>query len=155
MKPRRALIVTTVLAVAFVVSGFSRPSVVAGVGPAVAAQQLTIWDGVFTTEQATRGEKIYADGCARCHGEGLQGVEAAPALTGPTFYAMWEGETLDALFERMRSSMPQDAPGSLSRAQNADVLAYMLKTGGYPAGQAALDPQAGALARIKVLMYRP
>jgi len=51
--------------------------------------------------------------------------------------------------------MPQDAPGSLSRPQNADVLAYMLKTANYPAGQTALDPQAGGLTRIKVLMYRP
>jgi mono/diheme cytochrome c family protein len=123
-------------------------------GP-VLAQQLTTWDGVFTAEQASRGEKIYLERCARCHGDGMQGVESAPALSGTTFYATWEGETLDALFERMRASMPQDAPGSLSRAQNADILAHMLKTGGYPAGNAALDPQAGALARIKVLMYRP
>jgi len=142
---RRLGCVVMVAAAAGVMSGFSRPG----------RQQLTIWDGVFTIEQATRGEKTYADRCARCHGDGLQGAEAAPALTGPVFYANWEGETLDALFERMRSSMPQDAPGSLSRAVNADVLAYMLATGNYPAGQTALDPQAGGLTRIKVLMYRP
>ena len=128
----------------YVVSGFSRTQ-----------QQLTIWDGVYTTEQAARGEKLYADRCAKCHGEGLQGVEMAPALTGTTFYANWEGETLDALFERMRRSMPLDAPGSLSRAENADLLAHMLKVGGYPAGQSPLDAQGGALARFKVLMYRP
>jgi mono/diheme cytochrome c family protein len=141
----RLVCAVIVAAAACVVYGFSRP----------ALQQLTIWDGVFTTEQATRGGKIYADRCARCHGNGLQGAEAAPALTGPAFYGNWEGETLDALFERMRSSMPQDAPGSLSRAVNADVLAYMLETASYPAGQTALDPQAGALTRITVLMYRP
>jgi mono/diheme cytochrome c family protein len=129
--------------------------VVAGVSGPLSGQPLTTWDGVFTAAQASRGEKIYAERCARCHGDGLQGVESAPALTGTTFYATWEGETLDALFERMRSSMPQDAPGSLSRAQNADILAHMLKAGGYPAGQTALDPQAGALMRIRVLMYRP
>jgi mono/diheme cytochrome c family protein len=130
-------------------------AIVVALGYGVGAQQITIWDGVFTAEQASRGEKVYADRCARCHGDGMQGVEAAPALTGTTFYQTWDGETLDALYERMRSSMPQDAPGSLSRAQNADILAHMLKTGGYPAGQTALDPQAGALMRIKVVMYRP
>jgi S-disulfanyl-L-cysteine oxidoreductase SoxD len=135
------------------IAGYSSSAL--GVSPPTFAQQLTIWDGVFTAEQASRGEKIYADRCARCHGDGLQGVESAPALTGTAFYSTWDGEMLDALFERMRSSMPQDAPGSLSRAQNADILAHMLKTGGYPAGQAALDPQAGALMRIKVSMYKP
>ena len=119
------------------------------------AQQLTTWDGVFTFEQAARGEKVYAERCARCHGDGLQGVESAPALTGTTFYATWEGETLDALFERMRSSMPQDAPGSLSRAQNADILAHMLKVGGFPAGDVPLDGQAGALTQIKFVTYKP
>jgi mono/diheme cytochrome c family protein len=143
---RRLTLIAIVVALPYGVAGLSRP---------LTAQQLTTWDGVFTAEQAGRGEKVYAERCARCHGDGLQGVESAPALTGTTFYATWEGETLDALFERMRSSMPADAPGSLSRAQNADILALMLKTGGYPAGQTALDPQAGALTRIKVLMYRP
>jgi S-disulfanyl-L-cysteine oxidoreductase SoxD len=142
----RLTMIAIVVALVYVGAAFRRPTF---------AQQLTIWDGVFTAEQASRGEKIYAERCARCHGDGLQGVESAPALTGTTFYANWEGETLDALFERMRSSMPQDAPGSLSRAQNADILAHMLKIGGYPAGQTTLDPQAGALTRIKVLMYRP
>jgi cytochrome c len=150
----RLLSIAICAAITYVVSGFSRTEHVVS-GFSRTSQQLTIWDGVFTTEQAARGEKIYAERCARCHGDGLQGVEAAPALTGPAFYGNWEGETLDALFERMRSSMPQEAPGSLSRAQNADVLAHVLKIGGYPAGQMALDPQAGGLTRVKVLMYRP
>jgi cytochrome c len=121
----------------------------------VAAQQVTVWDGVFTREQADRGEKLYADRCARCHGDTLQGVESAPALVGSTFYNNWEGEMLDALFERMRTSMPQDRPGSLTRAENADILAYMLNTAAYPAGKMTLDAQGGALTRVKILMYRP
>jgi len=120
-----------------------------------AQEQKTIWDGVYTEEQATRGAEVYAGKCAMCHGDSLGGVEAAPPLTGPSFYANWEGESLNALFERIRMSMPLDNPGSLSRAQNADVLAHMLKIGGYPAGNAPIDGQAGTLTAIKVLTYKP
>jgi mono/diheme cytochrome c family protein len=120
-----------------------------------AQQPRTVWDGLYTEEQAARGDVLYADRCARCHGDTLAGMEAAPALTGTAFYSNWEGEPLEALFERMRSSMPQDKPGSLSRAQNADLLAHMLRVGGYPAGTTALDGQAGALAQVTIRMYRP
>ena len=120
-----------------------------------AGQQLTVWDGVYTREQSDRGEKIYADRCARCHGDVLQGIEAAPALVGQSFYANWDGETLDKLFERMRTSMPQDRPGSLTRTENADVLAYLLRAADFPTGTMTLDAQGGALTRVKVVMYRP
>ena len=117
--------------------------------------QKTVWDGVYTEEQAKRGSDVYAEKCAMCHGDSLGGVESAPALTGPAFYANWEGESLNALFERIRMSMPQDNPGSLSRAQNADIVAHILRAGGYPAGSMPLDGQAGALTPIKVLTYKP
>ena len=120
-----------------------------------AQAQKTVWDGVYTEEQAKRGADTYAEKCSMCHGDSLGGVESAPALTGPGFYANWEGETLNALFERIRMSMPQDNPGSLSRAQNADIIAHMLRVGGYPAGGTALEGQAGALTAIKVLTYKP
>jgi mono/diheme cytochrome c family protein len=117
--------------------------------------QKTTWDGVYTEEQAKRGAEAYAEKCAACHGDGLGGVEAAPALTGPVFYGTWEGETLDALLERIRTSMPLDSPGSLSRAQNADIVAHMLKVGGYPAGTTPLDGRAGAQVGVRVLTYKP
>jgi mono/diheme cytochrome c family protein len=117
--------------------------------------QKTVWDGVYSEEQAKRGAETYAQKCGMCHGDGLGGVEAAPPLTGPGFYGNWEGETLNALFERIRMTMPLDNPGSLSRAQNADVIAHMLKVGGYPAGTTELDGQAGALSAIRVLTYKP
>jgi len=122
----------------------------------MAAQQpRTVWDGIYTDEQATRGETLYAERCAKCHGDTLGGQESAPALTGTTFYSNWEGEMLEPLFDRVRTTMPQDKPGSLSRAQNADILAYMLKAGGYPAGATPLTGQAGAMAAITIRMYKP
>ena len=115
----------------------------------------TVWDGLYSGEQATRGQMLYAERCARCHGDTLAGMESAPALTGTSFYSNWEGEALEALFDRMRSTMPQDKPGSLSRAQNADILAHMLHTGGFPAGPMPLDGQAGALSTITIRLYKP
>jgi quinoprotein glucose dehydrogenase len=115
----------------------------------------TVWDGVFTEEQAKRGADIYTERCAKCHGDSLGGVESAPALTGPAFYANWEGESLNALFERIRVSMPLDSPGSLSRAQNADILARMLSVAGYPSGATALEGRAGTLTGITILTFKP
>jgi mono/diheme cytochrome c family protein len=124
---------------------------------AVSAAQTprTNWDGVYTSAQADRGQKVYTEYCGRCHGDGLNGVESAPPLTGSEFAGNWEGTPLGDLFERMRMSMPQDKPGSLSRAQNADILAYMLKVGGFPAGAQELDGQPGALATITFRLYKP
>ncbi|HEV8395172.1 MAG TPA: cytochrome c [Vicinamibacterales bacterium] len=115
----------------------------------------TVWDGIYTEEQAARGEKLYTERCGKCHGDTLGGQEAAPALTGTAFYSNWEGEALEALFDRMRSTMPQDKPGSLSRAQNADILAHLLHVGGYPAGTMPLDGQSGALTTVTIRMYKP
>jgi mono/diheme cytochrome c family protein len=136
----------TLIAIALLVAVFA--------AIALGQDQLTVWDRVYTVEQADRGEKLYTDTCAQCHGDGLAGIEAAPALTGLTFYDKWEGETVQALFDRMRT-MPPDKPGSLTRPQTADVLAHMLRVGGYPAGETPLDSTAGALARIRLRMYRP
>jgi quinoprotein glucose dehydrogenase len=130
-------------------------AIAAGLSGAAAQNQKTTWDKVYTEEQATRGEKLYADHCAACHGDTLGGVEMAPALAGDTFNSNWEGVALNDLFERMRTSMPQNKPGSLSRAENADILAHMLRVGGFPAGDAPLDGQAGALTQIKFVTYKP
>ena len=115
----------------------------------------TVWDGVYTREQAERGEKLYAQECGRCHGDDLTGVESAPALTGSSFAATWEGLPLSDLLERMRVSMPQDKPGSLSRSQNADILAHMLHISGFPAGEKPLEGQAAVLSQITFRTYRP
>jgi cytochrome c len=115
----------------------------------------SVWDGVYTEAQAVRGEKISAEHCARCHGQTLTGAEAAPALVGDVFNANWEGVPLGDLFERVRVSMPLDAPGTLSRQQNVDVLAYMLRMGKVPAGTVELATDAGVLGQITFHGNRP
>jgi mono/diheme cytochrome c family protein len=115
----------------------------------------SVWNGVYTEEQARRGEQLSTEHCARCHGQALEGAEAAPALVGYAFNGNWEGVPLSDLFDRVRVSMPLDAPGSLSRQQNVDVVAYLLKVGQFPAGDGELVAQGGALAQITFVSYRP
>ena len=113
------------------------------------------WEGVFTAEQAKRGEGLYAQYCGSCHGPDLAGGEMAPGLTGGEFSSNWNDLSLGDLFDRMRISMPQNAPGSLSRQQNADVLAYMLSKAGVPAGTTELPTQTEMLAQIKFMAQKP
>jgi quinoprotein glucose dehydrogenase len=115
------------------------------------AQETTksVWDGVYTEEQANRGRQGYSDHCASCHGPELTGGEMAPALAGGDFLAGWDGLTMGDLFERIRISMPQDSPGSLSGQQNADILAFMLASNKFPAGQTELARDAMILKTIK------
>ena len=115
----------------------------------------SVWDGVYTDAQAIRGEKASAEQCARCHGQTLTGAEAAPALVGDVFNANWEGVPLGDLFERIRVSMPLDTPGSLSRQQNVDVIAYLLKLGKVPAGAAELTTDTTVLGQITFVSNRP
>ena len=115
----------------------------------------TVWDGVYTAEQAKRGEALYGQHCAACHGGNLLGAEAAPALTGPEFASNWNDLPLSDLFERIRTSMPADDPGKVSAQQKADILAHMLRVGGLPAGMTELPRDTQVLAQIKYLATKP
>jgi mono/diheme cytochrome c family protein len=103
--------------------------------------------GVYTEEQAIRGQDIYASRCLQCHGETLAGMDQASALTGPQFGGVWDGVPLEALVTKI-GTMPPDAPGSLTRAESVDVLAYMLWYNGLPFGDAPLDPSQDSLTKI-------
>src|SRR5216110_1185333 len=105
----------------------------------------SVWDGVYTEEQAKRGSALYQENCASCHGAELTGGEMAPPLSGGEFMAGWDGLTVGDLFERVRISMPQNAPGSLSGQQNADILSFMFSSNKFPAGAAELPKEAGIL----------
>ena len=127
----------------------------AGAAAAQGTTPRSVWDGVYTEEQASRGERLSAEHCAPCHGQTLAGVESAPALVGYVFNGNWEGFALEDLFDRIRVSMPQDVPGSLSRQQNVDVVAYLLRAGQFPAGDRELVAEGNALAQITFVSYRP
>ena len=124
-------------------------------GTVSAQQAKTQWDGVYTADQAKRGEGLYSQYCASCHGPDLTGGEMAPGLTGGEFQSNWNDLSLGGLFERMRISMPQNAPGTLSRQQNADILSYVLFKGSYPAGMTELPTQTEVLSTIKFVSAKP
>jgi mono/diheme cytochrome c family protein len=121
---------------------------VLGAGGAVFAQAKNQWEGIYTADQARRGQALYADACAVCHGATLTGGEMAPALTGSGFDSGWNGFTVADLVERTRSTMPQDKPGSLTRAQVVDIVAFMLSKNDAPVGQTELPSAADQLAAI-------
>ena len=49
---------------------------------ALAQTTRSVWDGVFTADQAKRGHQVYTNVCASCLGSELTGGESAPALAG-------------------------------------------------------------------------
>jgi mono/diheme cytochrome c family protein len=113
-----------------------------------AQQAASVWDGVYTEAQAGRGKAAYGKSCASCHGNALEGNNTNPPLTGDEFKGNWNGQTLDDLFEKVQTSMPGDNPGSLSRDQNADILAFVLKSNAFPAGAKDLPTDPAALQKI-------
>jgi S-disulfanyl-L-cysteine oxidoreductase SoxD len=122
---------------------------------AYAQTSRSVWDGVYTQEQAQRGEAVYSRECASCHGLALNGGESAPPLMGGEFLSNWNGLTVGDLFERIRTSMPADSPGRLTRAQNADVIAHILSVNQFPQGRAELDTKVDVLKQIRVESAKP
>jgi mono/diheme cytochrome c family protein len=108
----------------------------------------SIWDGVFSAEQVARGKKSYLAECADCHGEKLEGIDKAPALTGPTFVKNWTGKSVFKLIDQTRRTMPPDDPATYSRELCTDVVTYLLSENGYPIGKADLAANAPDLRQI-------
>jgi mono/diheme cytochrome c family protein len=130
-----------------IVDGFSAASV-----PAAASQDAqrkpgkTVWDGVYTKEQAARGKGEYEDNCAACHSTG-----EGPALVGDAFMRRWFEDNLNAPFTKMRTQMPLDAPGTLPDKAYVDVISFLLAASGFPAGADELRPDPEFLATIFVV----
>ena len=120
----------------------------------LAAASRTVWDGVYTKAQATRGQTAYAEECMKCHGENLGGGEAGPPLAGKEFLEKWNGKTAGNLFGEIRKTMPSDDPGNLSSRQYADLVAYILSVNEFPAGQKELEREMAALDEIRIEVKR-
>jgi mono/diheme cytochrome c family protein len=126
------------------------PILVAILAACSIAAARSVWDGVYTKEQARRGQAVYQQECAKCHGENLAGGESSPPLVGEQFLRHWNGKTAGALYENTRKTMPEEDPGSLSTRQYADLVAYILGANEFPAGEKELDRDAAALNDIRI-----
>ena len=129
------------------VSGFLLSVAYATVG-AQAAKSVN--DGVYTADQAKAGEALYKEQCSACHGDNLEGSGPMPPLAGKDFLANWEGKTLGDLFEKVQTTMPATAPGTLTPEQTTNIVSYMLSKDNYPAGAAALESKMEPLLQIKL-----
>ena len=117
---------------------------------ALHAQGKSTAAGVYTEAQAKRGQQIYTDNCAMCHGPDLMGNATTPGLAGMEFEGFWRDQPLGDLFEKISVTMPKSAPGSLKPEQAADVLAFLLSQMKEPAGQAELPAKMDDLKNIKI-----
>jgi len=110
----------------------------------------TVWDGVYTIEQAKRGEQIYRQECTACHRDNLLGntIDGGPPLRGPQFTMRWQGLNLEILIETIEELMPFDEPGTLSRQEYVDVTSFILWGNDIPAGSSELPTEPEALQQI-------
>jgi mono/diheme cytochrome c family protein len=102
----------------------------------------------FTRPQATRGRAVYREKCASCHADNMGGIGPAPPLAGGTFLAKWSASTVFDLFERVSTTMPQNAPRSLSDSECADIVAFILGSNNFPTGSIELTPDPKSLREM-------
>ena len=110
----------------------------------------SIWSGTYTEAQAERGAADYKARCAACHGADLRGISHAAGLVGMGFMFLWEGRSLGELYSKIRNDMPQDQPRSLSKGSYEDILAFILKSNEFPAGDAELESGKNALDKLMI-----
>jgi mono/diheme cytochrome c family protein len=120
--------------------------------PEVQAQETSrsVYDGVYTTEQATSGKAQFTEHCVSCHGATLAGGDKGPALIGRSFLYNWTSLSVEDLVERIQTTMPADSPGSLSRRAAADLAAYILSANKIPPGTVALPADSEVLRNIRI-----
>jgi mono/diheme cytochrome c family protein len=134
----RSMLPRLLIVIALLVAGAQSGR--AQVGDTAAATR-SIQDGVYTEAQARRGQKLTKEACGACHMEDW--------YTG-TFLQSWTGTAVNALFELIRTTMPEDRPGALKRQQYADILAYIFELNGIPPGQEELGGGKETLGRILI-----
>ncbi len=108
--------------------------------PTFAQSKSSVWDGVYSEEQAKRGVTVYQEACAACHGVDLRGDSNSPSLIGVSFMFLWEDRSLGELLTKIRTEMPPANPNSLPNESYVDILAYVMQVNSFPAGKDQLEP---------------
>ena len=103
--------------------------------PAPTGSQKTVWDGVFSEEQAKRGDELYQKSCSLCHRNDLTGTTSdGPPLKGLDFFIRWRGQTLAEMLDAIREIMPANNPDGLPAQTYLDIMTFLMKSNGIPAG---------------------
>jgi mono/diheme cytochrome c family protein len=105
-------------------------------------------DGLYTADQAHRGETLYKAQCTSCHGDALDGVGPYPPLSGDDFLTKYEGQPALNVYNMIQKLMPATAPGSLTRPQAADLFAYILSFNKFPAGKTEFPTDEDSLKKL-------
>jgi cytochrome c len=113
-----------------------------------AAQQRTVWDGVYTDAQAERGGMAYQQACVACHRDDLRGDNTAPSLVGESFTFLWGDMEVGELAAKIQKLMPPDRPGSLPATTYTDIVAFILKKNEFPAGSKELGSDSDSLHAV-------
>lgn len=100
-----------------------------------APSRRTVWDGVYTEAQAGRGTTAFGQSCSGCHALSAEGK--AP-LVGQPFWKSFQQKSVGDLLAYISANMPNGAPGSLNESTYRDIVALMLKSNGFPAGNTEL-----------------
>jgi mono/diheme cytochrome c family protein len=115
----------------------------------------TVASGVYTADQAKRGQAVYVEVCSKCHLDDLSGGPTSPPLVGDDFLGGWKGKTVGTLFDEVRTTMPFDSPGKLTPEQYADVIAYIFSANKFPAGDKELAHEMAPLEQIQIDARKP
>jgi mono/diheme cytochrome c family protein len=100
-----------------------------------ASPHRTAWDGVYTEAQADRGATAFGQSCSGCHALAADGK--AP-LVGQPFWKSFQQKTVADLLAYVSANMPNGNPNSLNESTYRDIVALMLKSNGFPAGNTEL-----------------
>jgi len=107
-----------------------------------ASQDRSVNDGVYGDAQAERGKVMFERTCTSCHDTNR--------FTGEAFLETWAGQPLAELYNVIRTTMPEDNPGTLKPQQYADVVTFILKLNGFIAGQDELGATDAAMKAVRM-----
>lgn len=103
--------------------------------------------GVYSDVQADRGHRVYREICSECH--------ESWDWTDPAFLSRWEEASVFRLWYWIYQRMPHGRPGTLTRRQVTDALAYILRLNGLPPGPAELGSDDDSLDDYWILWTKP
>ncbi len=153
-RPRRTsqLIIGFAAAAAAVLMGGGGVNELSAASDSVAstADPTNVKQGIYTDEQARRGNQVYASHCSSCHLPSMMGREPAPALAGELFMSKWRGLSLGDLYVPIATTMPVGVPGVLSDEQYVDLVALILQANNLPANNIELKADLQYLAGINI-----